>query len=146
MSPSVYVISLNFTGDYPGWTSVATQMKDLIGALTEAKLDFKITRLGLRHIDFFNGDFAPNLRLSVNIDGKEIHPPSMACVMILKHAQFGCRVQVHTHARLKDKPEGCVLDSDVSTEMPEFSSLGDSLFWYEEAHKLQKRIFCKRDN
>lgn len=136
------VIALTFSGIYPGWTAVAKQMEALVNALTEAKLELSITRFGLRHVDFFKGEFAPHFRLSVSIDEEAIDPPGMACVLSLKRDQFNCRVQIHTGVtQSQDKISGCVLDSDVSTDNPELNKLDNCLSWYREAHILQKKIF-----
>lgn len=136
------LMSLNFSADYPRWSVVRQKMHGLVESLKTVFESFKITRLGLRYVDFFDGEFSPNLRLAVKIDEETIAPPALTTVMILQKDIFTCRIEMHSKAKKQNHPtDGTVLDVDISTKGDQCGTLADCLTWYDKAHLLNKKVF-----
>jgi uncharacterized protein (TIGR04255 family) len=67
------VISISSFPEYAGWTSLSKNIFDLLNKVQEINIINKVSRLGIRYINFFdNIDIFHKINLDININNKSI--------------------------------------------------------------------------
>ncbi len=140
------MVGLSFNKRYPGWTHVFNEFKWLTEALKPLLPDIALKRLGLRIIDFFQGNISSSLNMAITMEGKPIEcKAGMTMTALFLKNSSEIRVRIGTGADLST-PAGIVgiagtaVDIDVCTTQPSLD-LVSCPKWFAEAHDLNKQIF-----
>ncbi len=138
------VISLLAMGEYPGWRRVKEELCWLLERLETAGFIHEGERLGMRYIDFFEGDIFSRLILDVRSDGQLVHGVEMNFATVFRRGDLTARLILNNGAlvtRGQEALRGSILDLDVWLEASHFDVFGNAVERFEEAHRCNKEIF-----
>ncbi len=144
-------ISVGIRGDYPGWSALSQNIKDILQRFHQTGVVSKTVRLGLRYISFFNFDIFPHLELRITVQGTSWDGEGTFFKTVLSGAGCKSSLQVGKGLQLVNKPgekgspreTGSVIDIDsftTETEGPFMQVLGTFL---ENAHQTEKELFFR---
>jgi len=138
------VVSLIANREYPGWLAIYEELAWLMGILKSAKFIKEGERLGMRYIDFFEGDIFPHLVIALESAGEPISGTEINFTTAFHRGAFGAKLILNNGASvLRDKSAlmGSVFDLDLSLPATGFELFENGLDRFEDAHKLNKEIF-----
>lgn len=138
------VVSLLTIGNYPGWGRIQHELAWLLERLELAGFIHEGERLGMRYIDFFEGDIFSRLVLDVRSDGQCVAGVEMNFATVFRRGDLTARLILNNGAmvtRANEIASGSILDLDVWLEASEFDVFGDTSARFEEAHRCNKEIF-----
>jgi len=137
-------LAIGRPGEYEGWKNYSETVQSRVKAVVESEVVAKITRIGLRYINFFAFDIFNQIDLTINFDGEKVSGEEMAFSCIL---QRECRhlVQIKKDIKMVDPRlaklgNGSVIDIDsFVTEPPD--AIANFAQILEKAHVGEKTIF-----
>ena len=138
------VVSLLTQGDYPGWTRIQGELSWLLKRLELAAFIHEGERLGLRYIDFFDGDIFTQLALEVQSGGQAVTGVEMNFATVFRRDSLTARLVLNNGAlvtRGDSVASGSILDLDVWFDASGFDVFVDAFAKFEEAHRCNKEIF-----
>ena len=138
------VISLLTLGEYPGWRRIQQELAWLLERLELAGFIHEGERLGMRYIDFFEGDVFSRLVLGVHSGGQSVSGVEMNFATVFRRGDLTARLLLNNGAMVTRGNEivtGSILDLDVWLEASGFDVFGDAAERFEEAHNCNKEIF-----
>jgi uncharacterized protein (TIGR04255 family) len=136
------VFSVVTVGAYPGWPKFSTKVRDVMHAFFSAGVLDKISRLGLRYINFFDAhDIYKNIDLEIKFEGTTVDGRETTFSTILAD-EFNHHVQIRKDNFMVAQPDhkGSIIDIDSfalapKTDLKNFDKL------IEVAHSEEKQIF-----
>lgn len=129
---------------YPGWNEVSKHLEWILNALKTTKLELDFERLGVRYVDFFEGDVFKNTIIEINIAGEAIESTETVLATAFKRDDFTITLKAVRGAIFNSDigvKTGCVLDLDISLESLDFDLFVNGMNRFEEAHKVAKESF-----
>lgn len=141
------VFSIVTAGDYKGSADFLQKATDLFASLqTYVEVD-KVERLGIRYIDFIEGNVFRQIKLNLTLPGIDLNlENSSVRVELPKSGRFGLTLQLASNAKVNSKKDGkektgSVLDIDAYTSdiNGEWVSGLESVL--KEGHHAQKSFF-----
>lgn len=139
-------ISIHCNEAYWGWTEYSKEILRVISIIKEIKIIRKITRLGLRYINFFpdNVNIFKNLEMRLAFSKKDISDYPASIRVFLPEDEFVTQLQIANLTEVERKGEtviGSVIDIDTicDTSSIDFFTLYDQLI--NKAHQIEKNIF-----
>jgi uncharacterized protein (TIGR04255 family) len=138
------VIALHSLGEYPGWTSIHAEMTWLVEQIREVGFFGEGSRLGMRYIDFFQGDIFPNLRIRPVCADDGVTGIETSMTFAFEREEFGARLILNNSvsAEIGGEPRtGSVFDLDLSLNAGQFDLFENGLARFEDAHRINKEIF-----
>jgi uncharacterized protein (TIGR04255 family) len=146
VGPRSFFLSMNDSGEYPGWTTYREMVTWVLHQLRPLKMIKAPERLGLRYSDFFGHPLRQCLQCDLLIGGKSETDQPLHVTSHLTRQNHVCRVQITSPAILespKGAKQGCLLDVDMGF------TVDPQLFWdqavarFDQAHKVQKEMFFR---
>lgn len=138
------MLSLIARDPYPGWGSICREMSWLLEVLATVGFVREGERLGMRYVDFFDGDIFPNLVLDFRIGSESFSGPELSIAKVLRLGSFTTRLHVSNAACVPAESKvrnGSILDVDVWLGPRGFSLFENGMERFGQAHDLQKQIF-----
>ncbi|MCX6874023.1 MAG: TIGR04255 family protein [Verrucomicrobia bacterium] len=138
------VVSLLTRGEYPGWPRIREELAWLLERIKLAGFIHEGERLGMRYIDFFEGDIFSQLVLDIRSDGQPISGVEMNFATVFRRGDLTARLVLNNGAMVTRENQvvpGSILDLDVWLEASGFDVFGDAAERFEEAHRCNKEIF-----
>lgn len=143
------VISVGVGKEYPGWNAFKFEINAVFSKINELNFITKISRVGIRYIDFFEGDMFKNINLQLSIYDENAVTEQTFVRTLLKRGNFDCLLQVGNNMTVErsNTPArvGSIIDMDMSnTEVDmqtskQFFQEVDTLL--ELGHNTQKDLF-----
>lgn len=138
------IASITTKGPYPGWSAYRDQIDWLLERLQEANIVDEGERIGLRYIDFFEGNLFDHLNGTFRFGDSSLTGPEFSVTKVLRRAPFQARLVLNNSVtRLVDNShkKGGVLDLDVAVTAQDFELFENGLAKLDEAHNLNKQVF-----
>jgi len=143
------VLSVVLGKEYSGWNAYKSEIHAVFGKINELNFITKISRVGIRYIDFFDGDIFKNINLQLSIYGENAVTEQTFVRTLLKRGDFDCLLQVGNNVTVGtvNAPArvGSIIDIDMSntevggqTSKQFFQEVGELL---EQGHDTQKDLF-----
>jgi len=135
------VINIYVPIPYPGWdNNFYPKIKETIKNIEEINIINKIERIGLRYIDFFEGDIYNNITLGIQQNGKNFISKSLTFRSEIENKNYLIILQIANNIILeKEKENGSIIDIDlIYTKDINFDNI-DSII--NKAHIISKERF-----
>lgn len=138
------VVSLTTRGIYPGWTAFREEVAWLLERVKAAEIVEEGERIGLRYIDFFEGNLFDHLDATFQFGEASLTGPELSVTKVMRCGPFQARLVLNNSAITKidgEPKRGGVLDLDVSLGPQDFELFENGLEKLDEAHLLNKQVF-----
>lgn len=134
------VFSINSFPNYVGWTRYSEQIFNVLHRIEELKIINTISRLGLRYINFFEGNIFDNINLSICINSQSINFKNTVIRTEITQDNFVSTLQVANNIWNK-KQYGSIIDIDTfkDSELNDFFASKEGLI--NDAHTKEKELF-----
>ncbi len=138
-----HVIALQSLGEYPGWSAIHAEMEWLIERIREAGFFGEGERLGMRYIDFFDGNLFSGLLVRPTCAGCDLSDVEAALTMAFEREDFQARLILNNSVTEigGEVRSGSVFDLDLSLNAGQFDLFENGKDRFAEAHCLNKEIF-----
>lgn len=140
IGPSTF--SVVSEADYIGWTQFSKYLNTAFQTLASAEVASSLVRLGMRYINFFEGDIFPDLKLTLGIGEDGLDTTSTTLRTCVKKDKFSAAVVLASGVkRGESSVVGSAIDIDVALDNipPDFfGNCGELL---NQAHEMEKRLF-----
>lgn len=137
-------ISLVASGEYPGWVAYSEKFRDLISLTEKAGVIKTITRLGLRFINFFEGqNVFEKITLNLRTNDTPFESDELYIRSVIKLNGFNNTLQISNGAKWKvgnGEKKGSIIDIDV-VKIGTLGLKDVAEATLEQAHAVEKRIF-----
>ena len=138
------MVSVVVTEPYPGWDIFLPEIKYIFTKVNELRIINKVTRYGIRYVDFFESDIFGGLKLQILLEGKEIESQNIILRVVLDKGKFQSTLQISNDASVeegKKKKKGSLLDLDTysNEQREEFFQQMDAIL--NESHDIEKELF-----
>jgi uncharacterized protein (TIGR04255 family) len=141
------VISLSNVGEYVGWDKFFLKLKEVLEKLKGTGVVAKFTRLGIRYIDFFEGDIFNNVNLTIpeiQVNEKPLPSKQQVYRSLVENGKFLTNIQIANNTQVTVRSvqkTGSLFDSDTFFEAASgfnFTGLNELI---DECHVREKEIF-----
>lgn len=136
-----HMISIVSTIPYIGWEKMYSTFSDIVDE--SISLLGKINRLGLRYVNFFDGDVSDKVNIQFNIADNDCKDYLIQAE--LEKSGLSCRLQYTANATYNrpngENATGTVLDIDTSKVFTDSCTKEDVLEVLEKAHVEEKKLF-----
>ncbi len=109
------VLSINIIPEYSGWSKFSETIFDVLEKIRKTKIIEKITRIGIRYINFFENDIFDDINLKVCIDDDVIQYKNTVIRTEIEQEEFSSTLQIANNAKHNDR-KGSILDIDTFLE------------------------------
>jgi uncharacterized protein (TIGR04255 family) len=137
------VAAVGMVGEYPGWETHSVQITSVLKTIYEKGFITKVTRFGLRYINFFKFDIYPQLSLQISADDRSLIGEDTLFKTTLSSKTCKCGLKIQKGVVLASRPteRGSVIDIDMfKTDLTgDFNS--DFNSFLENAHTEEKEHF-----
>jgi uncharacterized protein (TIGR04255 family) len=120
MGPTV--ISFVMTEPYPGWTEFSGQYKKILSQIIEANFISRVTRVGIRYVNFFETDVFNLVTLSTSLGDQRLISNDMTVRIMIAQGNFKNTLTISNNVKVKSGKEplksGSILDIDSFTDTP----------------------------
>lgn len=137
-----HVISIISKGKYLGWKQYAENIYYVIERIKKTSIITEFSRLGIRYMNFFEGDILDQTELKITLKGKEIESNWSQILYEYNLNGYKNRINVWNDSileQLGEKTKGTLIDIDTvyanKFSQKEISAL------LEEGHTTEKKIF-----
>jgi uncharacterized protein (TIGR04255 family) len=140
------VISLIKKEPYEGWQAFSKSAKSILNKLNQLEIIKKIERLGLRYINFFDGNIYDKVNLALTLGNESFIKKDTYIKNVFEESGHKVILQLGNSANLNKNNEvrkGSLLDVDVHLESLSNEFLLDSDDILNSIHKIEKEIFFK---
>jgi uncharacterized protein (TIGR04255 family) len=139
------VVSLVTTPNaYPGWLAIREELEWVIQRIKAASFVGETERLGVRYVDFFEGDVFPGLRLHLTVNDRPLTGAQTDVTTVLRRGTLAIRLRVTNGAIVgtaQGPKPGSVLDVDAWFGPPEVDLFENGLARFGEAHEAIKGLY-----
>jgi len=136
------VLSLSNAKEYIGWAAFSEEIKRCIKEISKLEVIEKVSRSGIRYINFFEGDVFKKINLEIKLGQEQLKSDSVLVRSTLKAGKFINNFRISNNVKLAQKgipKEGSVIDIDTFLEGQIDIQGFDALI--EEAHTEEKKLF-----
>jgi len=141
------IIAISSKNPYIGWADLSQHFVNIINKIGMANpaIIRKVTRLGLRYINFFEGDISDKVEMSFKMtDGYQ--PKDVFIRSTVIDSGFTNVVQFSNNVNYNDKinntiKNGSIIDIDTSQEYSDSSFLVNIKREIDNAHNCEKKLF-----
>lgn len=139
------VISLGIPGDYVGWKeNFYPFLKNIIKQLEKSGIVKKITRIGIRYIDFFELDIFEKITLSIKLNEKPLASKQTTISTIFEHDNLITRVNIQNNTLIvRDNKQniGSIIDTDTFFETKDSISFEALIKLVDKQHDVSLSVF-----
>lgn len=129
---------------YPGWGAIRQELIWVVARIKAAGFVDETERLGVRYVDFFEGDVFSDLHLHLAVNGQALQGAQTDVATVLRKGTLAIRLRVTNGAivALAQGPKpGSVIDMDAWFGPPEADLFANGLARFGEAHDAIKGLF-----
>jgi uncharacterized protein (TIGR04255 family) len=142
------VLSIGTITKYPGWSKLLPEIIKVVSSANEAGIFNKIERVGLRYINFFEGDVFPKTTLTIGIEGSPLPTQSTQLIVPIVRGEENIRLQLIIAANLTVKNEwmnaqGSVIDIDSSFLVTPADFFSSATKFLNILHEEEKKLFYR---
>ena len=137
--------NLNFimTSPYQGWDVFSSWISQVLELAAQSNVIGKITRVGVRFINAFEGDALPNIKLQSVYMGDQFPSEEMNAAYLFTEKETNHRIQISTKNQIFVNSKtfiGTVLDIDTF-RATSVSSLDEAFEVARDLHEEEKKTF-----
>jgi uncharacterized protein (TIGR04255 family) len=129
---------------YPGWSAIQQELKWVVDRIEAAGFLGETERLGVRYVDFFDGDVFSGLRVHLAVNDQPLEGAHTDVTTVLRKDPMAIRLRITNGAIVATaqgpKP-GSVLDVEAWFGPPEVDLFTNGLAHFGEAHDIIKGLF-----
>jgi uncharacterized protein (TIGR04255 family) len=145
LGPQILNIAV-LDGNYPGWTDFKSEINRIFVAFSQKKIINKITRIGLRYINFFDLNIFNVSTFSVSFQERPLLNEKAFLRVQFSDSEFITNVQVTNDASIQRQnghKQGSIIDIDTYCPTPEINKTEPETFdrFVEAAHQILKTKF-----
>ncbi|MGI8655746.1 MAG: TIGR04255 family protein [Pyrinomonadaceae bacterium] len=143
------VLSVVLGKEYSGWNAYKSEIYMVFSKINTLNFISRISRVGIRYIDFFEGDIFKNINVQLSMYGENAVTEQTFVRTLLKRDNFDCHLQVGNNMTVEaaNAPArvGSIIDIDMSNTAvggqtsEQFFQEVDALL--EQGHHTQKDLF-----
>jgi uncharacterized protein (TIGR04255 family) len=129
---------------YPGWPAIREELEWVVQRIKESGFVEETERLGVRYVDFFDGDVFSGLRLHLAVNEHPLLGAQTDVTTVLRRGSLAIRLRVTNGAIVgtaQGPKPGSVLDVDAWFGAPEADLFENGLARFGEAHDTIKGLF-----
>lgn len=138
------VISIVNNAQYAGWTNFSKLIFETFDCLFSLKLVEIIHRIGVRYINFFDGDIVSKTNLNVKFNREGLDFRKVEFRTVIENENFQSNLQISniaTVTRNATSMNGSLIDVDTYLEYHGLPAVADLNKIVDQAHDEEKRIF-----
>jgi len=137
------VVNVGSNEEYIGWTTYYKTIREITKKIMDTKILSKVTRIGIRYVNFFDYNIFPNTTMTVAMGNDDITKSDTTITTVKKSSKFLSKVTISNNALIEDSGlNGSIIDIDTYIEKDNISKASiDKLI--NEAHTEEKRLFFK---
>ncbi|HOX74846.1 MAG: TIGR04255 family protein [Candidatus Methanofastidiosum sp.] len=134
------VFSINSMPDYFGWSIFSERIFDVLHRIEELKIINSINRLGIRYINFFEGNIFDNINLKICINDEGINYKNTVIRTEMAQDTFISTLQIANNISNK-KQFGSIIDIDTfkDNDLTDFFRVKETLI--NDGHSKEKELF-----
>lgn len=140
------VISLSITDQkYTTWESYYSEIQEVFERINEIGFVSKVSRVGLRYINFFKDDIWENINISVKIISDENRSDEIFVRTVLDKGEYKVNLQTGNQLTLEENNQvigrASVIDIDTFIQGENINFFKDIHSILEKGHLIEKEIF-----
>jgi len=140
------MVSLSIRNNYSGWTLFMKEIDHLIDILRDVKIIDKVSRIGMRYIDFFESmDVFKNINLQLSLNDKPLDSISRYIRTEFQKEDFRILLQITDTAEVTGKEltkmKGSLIDYDLSINKTFEDFYNEYKELLNKAHEFLKEHF-----
>lgn len=138
------IIAFGLPGEYVGWSEFSSESKSMFTKVKKLNILNKIDRLGLRYVNFFDGDIFEKTKLTINLDNAHFLTEQTHYRATIKSSDFSQILQIVNNASVNKNSKisiGSIVDIDTSIERTDSSIYAGLNDFIEDAHSVEKKLF-----
>jgi uncharacterized protein (TIGR04255 family) len=143
------VVSLNTKKEYVGWNIFSEKIHRAFSEIANLDLIEKVTRFGIRYINFFDFNIYDKINLAILMNNESIRSKSTYIRTEIQDDKFVNILQITNNAKINiDNKEhkGSVIDIDTVME-EKYNDFFDRMKdFLEEGHRKEKKLFFSLPN
>jgi uncharacterized protein (TIGR04255 family) len=138
------VFSVVITNSYTTWKDFLSDIDYGLSKLEQSKVVSKVSRLGLRYLNFFEGNILTKSNLVINLSDQNFNSNKCQLRIEIPAGDFMNVLSVHNNAIMQTQDGikiGSIIDIDTSVEkeLPDFFNTRKKLL--EDCHSIEKQLF-----
>lgn len=137
-------LSVIATKGYPGWQTFLSEIECVFDRVRDLGVIVKVTRFGIRYIDFFDLDIFKHLKLRILVDEADLVGENLLFRVEFAKGRFRSALQLSNDARLSDASgtrHGSALDLDTYLAADDIVFFENMRAILTEAHQIEKELF-----
>ncbi|MDA1273483.1 MAG: TIGR04255 family protein, partial [Verrucomicrobia bacterium] len=137
------VIAVGTRGEYPGWVTFSSHVKEIFQQFSQTGIVKQTVRLGLRYISSFPFDIFPKLQLRISVDDESWDGEETFFKTVRPNSGFKSLLQIGKGLALVEKPAeiGSIIDIDSFTTETDGEISAVLEKFLESAHHSEKELF-----
>ena len=131
-------------GAYPGWKAIQEELQWMVARIQAAGFVDETERLGVRYVDFFDGDVFSGLRVHLAVNDLPLFGAQTDITTVLRRGQLAIRLRVTNGAiaaTAQGPKPGSVLEVDAWFGAQDVDLFENGLARFSEAHNTIKQLF-----
>lgn len=134
------VLAIGAYPKYVGWEKFSKTIFNTLNTIESLNIISEVERLGIRYINFFQGNIFDNIKLEINLGGSSILNQKSVFRTEINHGNFSSVLQISNDAQSEGK-HGSIIDIDCSKTkgLQDFFKNKESLI--NEGHSKEKELF-----
>jgi len=136
------VITIGCINEYIGWSNFSRIVKNNLKKTKDSKIIARVTRFGLRYINYFDLDIMDKINMQLTADKLSLKKVFIKTSVMNK--KFANTLQIANNASMKRKGvtvRGSIIDIDFSISNPKYDILPNLAEIIEDAHTEEKKLF-----
>jgi uncharacterized protein (TIGR04255 family) len=136
------VISIVSKGKYLGWKKYSEDIHFVLKKMQKINFIEDFVRLGIRYMNFFEGDILENTELEINLEGQHLNSSWTQIIYEYNLDQYKNRINVWNNSiaeRNNQNVYGTLIDID--TVYNKLFGKGDVIKIIEKGHDIEKKLF-----
>ncbi len=140
------MLSVGCPGEYIGWDKFYSKILETHSIISGLDLIHKVTRLGIRYINFFTFDIFENINLRITLCDNTFESEELALNAQIQDGRFTNRLQVANQVTAttpfeKKGVKGSIIDIDTHLNQGLEDFFHNNKGLLEEGHKVEKKLF-----
>ena len=135
------VIAISAFPNYVGWEDFSNKIFDILDKIKDVGIINTIERIGLRYINFFEGNIVNSINFDISINNKNIAYKNTVLRTEIEHdANFSSTIQIANSAINRDKI-GSIIDIDTFCSKNLVDFFSNKIEIINKAHANEKELF-----
>lgn len=138
------VINIGYTNEYIGWEKFSGIVNSYLDRIIATRAISKITRYGIRYINFFTHDLIGKTKVGIDTDKLSFKLKEPYIKTYVEHSKFTVILQIANNAVVEKesiRKNGSIIDLDVSLSSANDNIISDIYTIVDDSHAVEKEIF-----